>query len=87
MISEEELKTIEQRCAMAQSGPWKAFIEGRDHESGSDFIMTGEGKSRGEDIELLGATDADIDFIANARQDIPILIDEIRRLNTLLPSG
>lgn len=80
MITEEELKQIELRCSRAQPGPWKAFIEGRDHESGSNFIMTGEGNRRGEDIEVLGATEADYDFIANARQDIPKLIQEIRRL-------
>lgn len=76
MITEDELKQIELRCSDAQPGPWKAYIENRDHESGSDFIMTGS-----DDIELLGATVADYDFIANARQDIPRLIQEIRELN------
>ena len=80
MITEEELKQIEQRANKAQAGPWKAFIEGIDHESGSDFIMTGLGELRGEDIELTGATIADYYFIANARQDIPLLIKEIREL-------
>lgn len=80
MITEEELKQIELRCASTQPGPWKAFIEGRDHESGSSFIMTGEGKHRGDDIEMLGATEADYDFIANARQDIPKLVEEVREL-------
>lgn len=82
MITDEELNEIGDRCAKAQPGPWKAYIEGRDHESGDDFIMTGEGKVRGEDIQLLGATQADYDFIANAKQDIPKLINEIRRLKT-----
>ena len=36
----------------------------------------------GEDIYLSGATEADQDFIAGARQDIPALIDEIRRLRS-----
>lgn len=82
MITEQELNEIELRANQAQQGPWKAYIENRDHESGSSFIMTGiEGDgSRGEDIELLGATDADYDFIAHARQDIPRLIQEIRQL-------
>lgn len=43
--------------------------------------MTGEGDTRGEDIEMTGATQADQDFIAHARQDIPRLLSEIRRLN------
>jgi hypothetical protein len=42
--------------------------------------MTGEGLYRGKDIEMIGATDADYDFIANAKQDIPRLIHEIREL-------
>ena len=76
MITEEELRKIEERINMAQARPWKAYIENRDHESGSDFIMTGTG----ENIEMLGATTADYEFIANARQDIPRLINEIRLL-------
>lgn len=80
MITEEELIQIEHRANSAQAGPWKAYIEGRDHESGSSFIMTGTGDQRGEDIEMNGATIADYDFIANARQDITRLIDEIRKL-------
>jgi hypothetical protein len=84
MITEAELKVIEERTAKAQAGPWKAYIEGRDHESGSDFIITGEGTERGEDIEMIGATQADFDFIANARQDMPRLIKEIRELKMKL---
>ena len=80
MISEEELKEIENRCNQAQPGPWKAYIEGRDCESGSSFIMTGQEENRGEDIEMFGASIADYDFIANSRQDIPRLINEIREL-------
>ena len=78
MISEEELKEIELRCAKTLPEPWKAYIEGRDHENGSDFIRTG-----GNDIEMLGATEADYDFIANARQDIPRLVQEIRGLKII----
>lgn len=84
MISEKELIEIENRINKAQSGEWKAYIEGRDHESGSDFIMTGFGNNRGNDIEIIGATIHDYDFIANAKQDIPKLINEIRELKKLL---
>jgi hypothetical protein len=82
MITEEELNEIEQRANKAQKSPWKAFIEGRDHESGSDFIMTGFGSDNENDIELYGAKKDDYDFIANARQDIPKLINEIRELRS-----
>ena len=46
--------------------------------------MTGQGAARGEDIELTGATDADQDFIAAARQDVPRLVVEVRALQELL---
>lgn len=79
-MTEEELNRIEERVNKAQKGLWKSYIEGRDHTSGSSFIMTGVGAERGNDIELFGATESDYDFIANAKQDIPNLIAEIRRL-------
>jgi hypothetical protein len=60
------------------------MIEGRDHPSGSSFIMTGPPDSPGNDIELSGATANERDFIAEARQDIPRLIAEVRRLRKLL---
>ncbi len=84
MLTEKELIEIENRLKKAQSGEWKAYIEGRNHESGSNFIMTGLGDNRGNDIELIGATIEDYDFIANAKQDIPKLINEIRELKKIL---
>jgi hypothetical protein len=83
-ISDEELEEIRLRCEAATPGPWTSYIEGRDHSSGSNFIMTGSGRDRGNDIELTGSTDADQDFIAHARQDIPILLAEVKRLRALL---
>lgn len=83
-MTDQELTEIRLRCEAATVGPWVSYVEGRDHTSGSDFIMTGEGDSRGEDIELSGATTADQDFIAHARQDIPELLKEIERLKELL---
>ncbi|MCC7521801.1 MAG: hypothetical protein IT220_09225 [Flavobacteriaceae bacterium] len=79
-MTKEELNKIEERVNKAQKGIWRAYIEGRDHTSGSSFIMTGIGTERGNDIEMFGATEADYDFIANAKQDIPKLIAELRRL-------
>lgn len=69
-MTDEELEEILDRCNATSKGIWKSYIEGRDHESGSDFIMVGSGENRGIDIELHGAT----------KQDIPKLIREINRL-------
>ncbi len=77
MLTDKELSAIRQRAEKATKGPWKAYVEGRDMDCGSSFIQT-----QGEDIELIGATEADIDFIANARQDIISLLDEIEKLRT-----
>ncbi|SEM74080.1 hypothetical protein [Bradyrhizobium sp. OK095] len=75
ILTEEDIEAIKLRCDQATAGPWRSFIEAREKISGSDFIQTG-----GEDIYLTGATIADQDFIAHARQDIPMLIAEIKRL-------
>lgn len=78
-MTDDELRIIKERCEKATPGPWISFIEGRDHTSGSSFIRTA-----GEDIELSGATDADQDFIASCRHDVPRLTEEIERLKQLL---
>lgn len=81
-FTDEDLTRIQQLCDAATPGPWKAFIEDRDHESGSSFIQTADA-----DIELTGATTPDYDFIASARQDVPRLISEVRRLRVLLANA
>jgi hypothetical protein len=91
MVTEKHINQIKERLNKTTIAPWVASIEGRDHESGSHFIMTGIPagehiwqEKRGEDFEISGATIDDLDFIAHARQDIPSLIEEIERLKALL---
>lgn len=74
-----DIDAIRARCGGATRGPWRSYVEGRDHLSGSSLI-----KTAGPDIELTGATAADQDFIAHARQDIPKLLAEIVRLKALI---
>jgi hypothetical protein len=83
LLTDAELDAINTRLSLATKGPWTSYVEGRDHQSGSNFILTGSGENRGEDIELIGASIADQDFIAAARQDIPKLIAEIKRLRSI----
>lgn len=83
-LTDEELYQIRQRCEKASLGPWKSYIEGRDHWGGDDVIITGVKGEIGEDIYLTGATDDDQDFIAHARQDIPRLLDEVERLKRVI---
>lgn len=89
-ISDDELAAIEARAVAATAGPWESFVEGRDHMSGDDFIRTGGMSDEAPDMYvslafparpgLLPAAANDLDFIAAARQDIPRLVAEIRRL-------
>jgi hypothetical protein len=74
-LTDNDLKRIQNLCDAATEGPWRAFIEDRDHESGSSFIQTS-----GNDIEMSGATEADYDFIASAREDVPRLIEELKEM-------
>ena len=74
-ISLEELRKILVRSHAATEGPWRSFVEGRDHFSGDDFIQTA-----GNDIHLSGATQSDQDFIASARQDVDRLAIIVAKL-------
>ena len=77
-IDQRRIDAIRDRLAAATAGPWLPYIEGKNHTSGSSFIRTASGG-----IELDGATDADIEFMAEARQDIPFLLDQLQRLSDL----
>ncbi len=80
-LTDDALALMEGRAARATPGPWKAFIEGRDHTSGADFVRTG-----GPDLYLFHenavAPVEDHDFVAHARQDVPRLVAEVRRLRS-----
>jgi hypothetical protein len=83
-MKNSELDEIRERCNRAYPGPWRSMIEGRDHQSGSSFILRESASARGADLELSGASAADQDFIAHAREDVPLLLDEVQRLRALL---
>ena len=86
MLSDEQLNLMEERCKSATSGPWRSYVEGRDFDSGSSVIVRGE-SGQESDLYLLGGTIADQDFIAHARQDVPLLLDEIKRLRAFLDNN
>jgi len=95
-LPEEELSAIERRVAAATPGPWIGWTESRHGIGGTSFVQlradseeddeiyltrsTGGSEVRGADAQ----TDADIEFIAGARQDVPRLVNEIRRLRAAL---
>jgi hypothetical protein len=75
----DRLANLSQRC---DPPPWKAMVEGRDHESGDSFIQVGEDRDRGEDIYVTRdsgpADESFLDLIAAARTYLPLLIEEVR---------
>jgi len=87
VLTKEQIREIEDRCNAATKGPWESFIEGRDHLGGDSMIRTGGMDSDSPDLYIYDGTDADLDFIAHARQDIPLLIAEIRRLQTIIDNA
>lgn len=84
MVTKAYLKEVRQRCEAATRGPWVSIVEGRDQECADSVIIRGPLDDREEDLYIHGGTIADQDFIAHARQDITILLDEIERLSQLL---
>lgn len=83
---DEELDDVERRAAAATEGPWKSIVEGRDQDSGDSFVLTS-----GPDLYVSCSPPqseeqriANLDFIAAARQDVPRLVEEVRRLRALL---
>jgi hypothetical protein len=87
-LSDRELDEIRSRMNSATPGPWRSMVEGRDHSSGDNFILTGPADGRGDDLYLsrgpAPASSEDQDFVASARQDIPRLLGEIERLKAIV---
>ena len=91
-LSGEDLARIEALATSALTAPWEAFVDGRDHWGGDDFIRTGGLDDAAPDMYVtLSYWDNErpkpapaevLDFIAAARQDVPRLVSEIRRLRT-----
>lgn len=75
----ERITQVQARVAAATAGPWHPSIEGKHHESGSSCILQPTGG-----IDLDGASDGDIEFMAHARQDIPYLLTELERLQEVI---
>ncbi|WP_324271507.1 hypothetical protein U7118_07460 [Bacillus subtilis] len=86
-ITKEKLEEIRKRAEAATEGPWK-FCGNKwgDLAVYSPSIRAGMNNG-GEIAELEGALLTDADFIANARQDIPALLDHIAELEAELKAA
>ena len=83
IVSQEELDRLEAAARRASAGPWTPVLADEQPEGASSFIQVG-GEREGPDMYVwLGeefAPTADVELIANARQDVPKLVLELRRL-------
>ena len=78
-MSEKELAEIEARAEAATSGPWYSEDQGKVSQKGTPYHFVGVVA-----IVTDPATPSakrDQNFIAHARQDVPALCEEVRRLN------
>ncbi|WP_406336807.1 hypothetical protein [Streptomyces sp. NBC_00203] len=96
-LSETDLDAMAKRAASASLGPWVPVLETRGATGGASCIQVDPDHAEQDDEiyvnrfigarQVLGPDrqlDADLDFIAWARQDVPRLIAEVRRLRALL---
>lgn len=72
-LTQYELQAITERAEKATEGPWKLSYTGVSNLDGKDVLWA----TINEDIY---GNKADVDFVLNARQDIPKLLAEIKRL-------
>ncbi|MEV7027522.1 hypothetical protein, partial [Kitasatospora sp. NPDC093558] len=98
-LSEAQLDAMERRIMGATPGPWVPLLETRWATGGGSCIQV-DPDAAGQDDEIylrrfvdgrevLGPDrqlDADLDFIASAREDMPRLIAEVRRLRAAVPA-
>ena len=82
-LTDADLDAIQRGVDAASKAPWEAFIAGPG-DSLDSVIRVGTFHDDEPDIYVFRdrepANDAGLDFIAAARQDVPRLIAEIKRL-------
>lgn len=72
-MTEEQLKEIEARANAATPGPWKV-------EWDYNGLRVSEGESKEDYWDTFANDDVDLPFMSHAREDIPKLLAEVRRL-------
>ncbi|MGI5254893.1 GNAT family N-acetyltransferase [Actinacidiphila glaucinigra] len=95
--TEAELDVMAERAASASPGPWRPLPQTRAGSDGAGFPRGGAaGGEGGDEWRLTGVTagrevagpderiDAEPDFVAAARRDVPRLVAEVRRLRAAL---
>lgn len=89
-MTDEQLREIEERANAALPGPWSIELDGPDDAMFRPILGLFNPNAPPKSIERfvfdwmdesLNVRNHDAAFIAHAREDIPALIAEIRRLN------
>lgn len=75
-LTNEQIEAIRKRAEAATEGPWRI---GKQSPNGLNNIGTMGGLLTAQTLN-----EADAEFIAHAREDVPALLAEIDRLNGLL---
>lgn len=87
-MTDEEMSAIEQRCQRATPGPWHVWPTVYDGSQGWAISHDADGEpaigAAPCSLEQLATTAADSEFIAAARNDVPALLAEVRRLRECL---
>jgi hypothetical protein len=89
MISPEQLKEIQSRCEKATPGPWTGFENGA--WGGQGFGVSTTQVSEGSNTKEWFIVESNSErasnnalFIAHSRTDIPLLLEEIKRLQRII---
>jgi BMFP domain-containing protein YqiC len=86
MLSEEQLREIEERVNKATPGPWRlgTYNVWADGERPPRLICDADTALAVRERFMMDQDDANSDFIAHARQDTPSLLATIRELQARL---
>lgn len=81
-LTESDLSEIEARCKAATPGPWTTVYEGHDTGDKMYYVVDDDPELEplNEDVLFGNRSGENWRFIAAAREDVPILAKEIRRL-------
>jgi hypothetical protein len=90
-MTKEELQAIKDRCEKATPGSWVSIADIRpgvtvDNPQNTDIKRGYVGYGHLLTINKYVGNMNDAEFIANARQDIPALLEEIERLLSIIDS-
>jgi hypothetical protein len=82
-VSDERLAEIEQRCAAATPGPWEVRWGYYVHVPGDPFSLATVVSCQTVPADRREEHEANARLIAHAREDVPALLAEVRRLRAV----